>query len=249
MGFSDHFSSVSTAYAQFRPRYPDALFAFLASVAPSRRLAWDCATGTGQAATALGELFERVVATDASATQIQAAHPHPRVQYRVASAEASGLRAQSVDLITVAQALHWFELEGFYTEASRVLAPGGSIAAWSYGPMQVEDASVQRAIDHFYHDVVGPYWPPERQIVEEGYRSLPFPFEEISAPEFEIRAQMSAEQLEGYVRTWSATQRFISEQGDDPVAQLDLGSIAGASPCVVRWPVAMRVGRICGITA
>jgi len=242
MDFSDHFSGVSSDYARYRPRYPTELYVFLQSLALRHDLAWDCATGTGQAAVSLADFFSCVIATDASAEQIARAQPDPRIQYVVSSAERTDLVSESVDLITVAQALHWFDLEAFFAEADRVLTTDGILACWTYALFEVDNLAVQQAVDMFYEDVVGPYWPPERRIVEDGYRSLRFPFDEIRAPEFEIRSVLSVGELEGYLRTWSATQRFVRDRGYDPVAALELGRNATAE-FDVRWPIALRIGR------
>lgn len=245
--FSDHFSGVSGAYAEFRPRYPDALFDWLADLAPRRGLAWDCATGSGQAAVALAERFERVVATDASAEQIAAATPHPRVEYRVARAETSGLAADSVDTITVAQALHWFDRPAFYAETVRALRPDGVLAAWTYGHPRLDDAGTDAAFRRFYSETVGPYWPPERALVDAGYRTIDFPFPEIEPPAFEMETRWPLAALLGYVGTWSATTRFRGERGFDPVPRLaqDLASAWGNPEEArrIRWPLAFRVGR------
>ncbi|HEY6066574.1 MAG TPA: class I SAM-dependent methyltransferase, partial [Thermoanaerobaculia bacterium] len=177
--FPDHFSGVAGAYAEHRPRYPDRLFEWVAGLAPRRELAWDCATGNGQAALGLADHFERVIATDASPAQIAAAVPHPRVEYRVAPAESSGLAAESADVVTVGQALHWFDRPAFYAEVRRVLRPGGVLAAWTYGHCLLGDPSADAAMRRFYSETVGPCWPPERALVDEGYRSIELPFEEI----------------------------------------------------------------------
>ena len=131
MTFKDHFSRLAAQYAEFRPSYPGALFDLLARIAPSRGRAWDCACGSGQATLDLAERFESVVGTDASAQQVAAAKPHPRVTYAVCRAEASGLETASFDLVTVAQSLHWFDRPGFYAEARRVLKPEGVIGVWT----------------------------------------------------------------------------------------------------------------------
>lgn len=245
--FSDHFASVAADYASFRPTYPAALFAWLASMAPGRALAWDCAAGSGQASRDLATHFERVIATDASATQIAAAVPHPRVEYRVTPAEASGLPNAAVDLITVAQALHWFDLDRFYTEARRVLKPGGALAVWTYGVLAVAGEAVDALVQRFYRETVGPYWPPERQHVESGYRTLPFPFLELEPPAFNMEASWTLPELLGYFRSWSATARYIAERGHDPVAALaaELALVWGSSQHRrrVTWPLALRVGR------
>jgi ubiquinone/menaquinone biosynthesis C-methylase UbiE len=247
-GFKDHFSRVSSAYADFRPRYPDGLFDWLAAITPARKLAWDCACGSGQASIDLAVRFERVVATDASAAQLAGVQKHPRVAYREAPAEASGLVDQSVDLITVAQALHWFDRPRFYAEVRCVLKPGGVLAVWSYGVQTLADARVNAHVQHFYNEVIGPYWPPERVLVEQGYRALDFPFTELDAPKFEMTAHWSLPQLLGYFRSWSATGRYLAAHGEDPVAALAerLAPIWGdpESECGVTWPLVIRAGRI-----
>lgn len=246
--FADHFAAVSAEYAEFRPRYPAALFDWLAAHAPARTLAWDCACGTGQASTALAERFAQVIATDASRVQIDAAPAHPRVVYRVAPAQASGLADRSADLVTVAQALHWFDLEAFYAEVRRVLKPDGLLAVWTYGVHSTGEAAVDSPVRDFYAHTVGAYWPPERLHVENGYRDLPFPCTEIDAPAFAMTADWSLPQLLGYLRSWSATARYVREVGVDPVVELGerLATAWGAADSVrrVTWPLALRVGRI-----
>ena len=245
--FADHFSSIARDYAASRPTYPAALFQWLASVAPGRRRAWDCAAGNGQATLELARFFDEVTATDASAAQIGQAPPHPRVRYRAAPAEMSGLPDESVDMIVVAQALHWLDLDGFYAEARRVLVPGGVLAAWCYGLPRLDDPAIDRRLEHFYGTVVGPYWAPERRLVETGYRTLAFPFEALTAPPFEMALDWSLAELAAYVRTWSATDRFRRERGDDPVEPLAAelaprwGAIDGRRR--VRWPLSLRIGR------
>ena len=247
VSFPDHFSAVSDAYAAFRPRYPEALFDWLAEVAPRRSLVWDCATGTGQAARPLAQRFARVVATDASAKQISSAEPHPRIEFRVASAERSGLMEGSVDLVTAAQAVHWFDRPAFFAEVRRVSRPGAVLAIWTYSALRVESPSIQRILDDYYHRVVGAYWPPQRKMVEDGYRSLDFPFEEIPVPELEIAANLTLDALAGYVGTWSATQAYREARGEDPLPALvkELGAHwRPMQEIPVRWPLAIRAGRI-----
>ena len=245
--FKDHFAAVSDAYAGFRPSYPPALFDWLAEIAPARRLAWDCACGSGQASIDLAKRFERVVGTDASAKQLAGARPHPCVEYRVAPAEASGLPDASVDLITVAQALHWFDLPRFYAEARRVLKPSGVLAVWSYGIQTVAGDEVNALVQRFYHETLGAYWPPERKLVEEGYLTIDFPFAEFNAPAFEMSVHWSMGQLLGYFSSWSATGCYIQARGENPVAALaaEMASAWGniEEKRQVAWPLAVRAGR------
>lgn len=246
--FHDHFARVASHYANHRPTYPPQLFAWLADQAPDCRLAWDCATGSGQAAVALADYFAEVIASDASSAQIEAATPCARVVYRVAGADSSGLPDHCVDLVTVAQALHWFELGPFYAEVQRVLKPGGLLAVWTYGVFRVEGGAadqIQALLDRFYYDTVGPYWPPERRHVENGYAGLSFPFEPLSVPEFAMSVAWTLDDLAGYLRSWSATSRYAEQRGIDPVAGLaaELVPLWGAGPRRVVWPLSMKVGR------
>lgn len=220
------------------------MFQWLAAIAPSRELAWDCATGNGQAAVELAEVFERVIATDASETQIANAERHLRVEYRVATAEASGLESQSADLVTVAQALHWFDLERFETEARRVLKRGGIVVAWAYKLATVSPA-IDAVVNHYYSEVVGPYWPPERGLVEK-FEELPFGFEQIAAPSFNMTAEWSVEHLLGYLRTWSATQRFMAAKKRDPLGGVEeeLRRTWGEELRRVVWPLTVKVGSL-----
>lgn len=246
-GFKDHFSAQSAAYSRFRPGYPPELVAFVADCAPGRALAVDCATGNGQAAVALAEHFDRVVAVDASRAQLDKATAHPRVEYVCTPAEALPLADGSVDLVAAAQAAHWFDFERFHRECRRVLAPGGVFAAWTYEKFRV-DAAVDALVDRFYVDVVGPYWPPERRYVEEGYRTLPFPWRELPAPAFRLETQWDLGEVMGYLATWSSVQRYKDAHGGrDPLPGLreqlaPLWPVDGSAR-LVAWPLHLRVGR------
>jgi ubiquinone/menaquinone biosynthesis C-methylase UbiE len=216
----------------------------LASIAPANELAWDCATGSGQAAVELAEEFERVVATDASAKQIANAKRHARIEYRVATAEDSGLDLKTVDVVTVAQGLHWFDLERFYPEVRRVLKPKGVIAAWAY-KLATVTPEIDTVVSRYYADVVGRYWPAERALVEK-FEEMPFAFDEIPAPAFAMTAEWTVEQLLGYLRTWSATQRFIAAEKRDPLEEVEkeLRDAWGKKAWRLVWPLTVRVGRV-----
>ena len=244
MSFKDHFSKQAAEYAKFRPRYPKELFRWLVSIAPSNALAWDCATGNGQAAVELAEVFDHVIATDASEKQIANAERHPRVEYRVATAEKSELETQSADLVAVTQALHWFNLDRFYQEARRVLKSGGVLAAPAYKLARVTPA-IDVVVNHYYSNVVGEYWPAERVMIEK-FEELPFPFPEIAGPSFEMVAEWSVAQLVGYLRTWSATQRFLAANQRDPLEEIEgeLRTAWGDKSRRVVWPLTVRVGRV-----
>jgi len=243
-GFKDHFSAGAANYATYRPRYPAALAAWLAERAPARGLCWDCGCGTGQFSTVIASEVARVEATDASAAQIAQAEPHPRVAYRVAPAEAAGLPSASADLITVAQAAHWFDLPAFYAEARRVARPGALLALISYGVLRLE-APLQPLVEGFRAAIAGD-WPPERRLVEEAYRSLAFPFRELAAPALDIAVAWSLPALLGYVSTWSAL-KSLRARGGEPLLERFATDLAAAwgDPALarpVRFPLAVRVG-------
>ena len=212
--FKDYFSTRAAAYRHYRPGYPDALYAFLAAQSPRRRLAWDCATGSGQVARGLAPRFSAVVATDASVSQLREAVWHPHIVYRAAPAEAAPFADRSVDLVTVAQALHWFDIDTFFAEVRRVLVPGGLLALWSYSLLSVSPP-VDELIGYLYRDVLGDYWPPERRLVESGYDELKLPFEPIAVPTFCMSAHWRLPQLLGYLGTWSAVRAYRRARGAD----------------------------------
>ena len=246
MSFKDYFSGQASSYQAYRPSYPDDLFAFLASLAGQHNRAWDCATGNGQAAIGLAPYFAEVIATDASAAQIARAEPHQKIRYKVAPAEDSGLAPASIDLITVAQAAHWFDLDAFYREVQRVAAPGAVISIWAYGMAEVSPA-VDAVVQKLYGDIVGSFWPPERNFIEDKYETLPFPFEQVEVPTFEMRTTWTFSRLVGYLSTWSAVARYREAKGIDPVAMLqgELESAWGqAKTREIVWPLILKAGRV-----
>jgi SAM-dependent methyltransferase len=249
------FVPVAREYADFRPGYPPELFEWLARASAGRNAAWDCGCGSGQASLALAEHFERVLATDAAPEQIAAARAHPRVTYSVAPAEASRLPASSVDLVTVAQALHWFDVDAFHLEVRRVARPGALLAVWTYPRPSFVNGALDRVFEDFHANVVGPYWPPERRHVESGYRTLPSPslalgFEPLIAPGFDCELRWSLEQVAGYARSWSATARYLERTGTDPVPRLRDALSAvwpeAAGTAALRMPLLLRVHRVTG---
>lgn len=241
----DYFSKQSAAYAKYRPHYPESLFSYLASLTQYHNCALDCAAGNGQAALGLVDHFDTVIATDISEAQIKVAFPHPKIQYKVGRAEESLLPTQSVDLVTVAQGLHWFNLDVFYKEVKRVLKPQGTVAVWSYNVVEIEPA-VDALVNKYHDEIVGPYWPPERHLVIDGYRALPFPFREIQPPSITMETYWTLENLLGYLRSWSATQRHIDSHGENPLLLIADGLRAAwkhpQEKKFVRWPLSLRVG-------
>jgi len=221
MPFKDHFSGHAADYALARPAYPAALFDWLAAQAPGRTLAWDVATGNGQAAAGLAAHFEAVFATDASAQQIDQASAPGNVRFGVEAAEQCSLTDGSADLVSVAQALHWFDHARFYPEVHRVLRPGGLFAAWTYRLSTVSPA-IDAVVWRLYEGIVGPWWPPERCHVDAGYADLPFPFREVPDPQIRMQTTHTLAQYLAYLRTWSAVRRYQAARGEDPVAVVGL---------------------------
>ena len=246
MKFNDHFSEQAVDYARYRPDYPEALFAFLANSVPQHELAWDCGTGNGQAARGLVGYFDRVIATDPSQTQIRNAVPHEKIDYFVAPAEKTDIPSHSVDLVTVAQALHWFRFDPFYEEVSRVLKPGGVLGVWCYGLSRITP-DIDKVVHHYYKDIVGPYWPAERRYIDEKYRTIPFPFVELPTPELYMRAEWDMNDLIGYLQTWSATQLCQQKNNQNPIdiIRRALTKAWGREDArlTVRWPLYLRIGR------
>ncbi|MDW5418973.1 class I SAM-dependent methyltransferase [Iodobacter sp. CM08] len=242
---ADHFSKLAVHYAASRPHYPVELFSWLASQCPEQAQAWDCGTGNGQAATALAEHFTSVLASDISQAQLNLAPTHANIRYLCADAAHSQLAQHSVDLIVVAQALHWFNLDSFYAEAKRVLKPSGLIAVGCYGTPQISHPQIELIFQDFYHNIVGAYWPAERSHVENGYASLPFPFNPIPTPDFVLEVNWSLAELLGYVQSWSATGHFIEDKSYNPVDALG-EALAALWPQQQRvvWAISLRVGKM-----
>jgi SAM-dependent methyltransferase len=242
----DRFTRVSAAYAAFRPTYPKELFDFIHGIAPAAKLAWDCGAGTGQATNSLSRHFEQVVATDLSARQVAHASKEPRIDWIVATAEGVPLRSSAADVVTVAQALHWFDHDRFYDEVRRVVVRGGAIVAWTYtSPSMSGDAG--RLVRRFMFDDVGPYWPPERRHVDAGYATIPFPFEPIPTPPLHLEYEWTREQLAGYLRTMSATDRYIEANGVDPVLAVERELVEvwpDPEPRRIAWPLVVLAGRV-----
>lgn len=243
---SDLFSNQSEHYKAYRPTYPDELYDFLFQHTPHFERALDCGTGNGQVAVKLAEKFKEVVAVDFSKEQINHAFEHDRITYKVADASESGLDSESVDLITAAQALHWFNTDKFYREVDRVLKPNGFLACWGYGLCTIND-HIDPLILSFYDDVIGPFWPRQRMHIEQEYNSLRFPYPLITSPDLQIKKSWNLNQLLGYLRSWSSTQRYIQYKGYDPVKTLAvrLKRYWGDTeePKNIYWPVFIKAGK------
>lgn len=243
--FKDLFSGHAEDYAEYRPGYPEELYQFVAEQCKNYDIAWDCATGSGQTAIGIAPYFERVFASDASASQVENAFPHENVTYFVSTAYHSGLPAHSIDLVTISQALHWLDFEAFFKEVNRVLRPGGILAAWCYLKPSV-NKEMEPLITRYLEEIVGPYWPPEREYVDNGYQSIDFPFDEIDAPEFRASHHWDLERFLGYLNTWSAAKRFHRDKGYSPVDEIrDAMSHLWENPKEeknVTWPIRMRIG-------
>jgi len=244
--FEDHFSKHSGQYAQYRPQYPDEIYAYLASIAPGHTLAWDCGTGNGQAAVGLAKYFDKVYATDASAEQIALAYTHNKVDYRVEPAEHVSLSASSTDLVTVAVAVHWFNFEEFYREVKRVLNPEGILAVWTYYLTEISP-EIDQLVFRYYAEIVKDFWPERIRYLEERYQTIPFPFEEIAPPSFVMEINWNLIQFAGFLNSWSATQRYKAESGHHPLEiiwpQLTAAWGDENEPRLIRWPLHFRIGR------
>lgn len=241
----DHFSAQSKVYAAFRPNYPQELYDFILSHVLERNMVWDCGTGNGQVAQSLSRHFHSVHATDISEKQLAEAKPSPNIIYSVAAAENTPFQNGQFDLITVAQALHWFDRERFFGEALRVGKPGCFMAVWGYSFINIT-SPVNERIRAFYDDVVGPYWDEARRHVENEYNDISFPFRPIATPAFTIQLQWSIDQLAGYFQSWSSTQQFIREKRFDPVPGLiaSLKHLWHKSIMDVSFPVFLKAGKL-----
>jgi len=241
------FSLVAKGYAAGRPGYPEELFDWLAAIAPARNMAWDAATGSGQAAWGLAERFDRVIATDISAEQLRHARPHPRIDYRVARSEASGLPDRSVDLAVSAAAAHWFDLKQYYEELRRVVRPGGVAVAWTYHVAHV-DPPLDAILWRLYKDVLSPFYPPNVKLVDDRFAGIELPGREVEAKPFFTTMRWSARQVAQFAASWSPVPGYIAATGLDPIPALE-AEVAAAfgGPDIVRelhFPLYIRASRL-----
>lgn len=242
----DNFSTQSSQYAKFRPRYPQALYDFLLKHVSETKTAWDCATGNGQVATELAKRFEQVYATDISEKQLANAPQLPNITYKVEQAEHTDFADDAFDLITVAQAIHWFKFDEFYAEVKRTLKPNGIFAAIGYGIMHITP-EIDKVVHYLYQDILGDFWDEERKYIEDNYLNIPFPFKEIAHPDFEMTTEWNFDQLVGYLETWSALQHYIKANGDTPISLVykDLKEAWGnVSTHQIHFPLLLKVGRV-----
>ncbi len=242
----DNFSRQADLYAKYRPDYPTELFDFMLLQIPEKKRAWDCATGNGQTAKKLAQYFSEVYATDISAKQLANATQAPNIIYSVQPAEHTHFEDSSFDLVTVSQALHWLKFDPFYAEVKRVAKPGSWFAAWMYSLPLISPAIDEWIGVRFYTDIIGGYWDYERKYVDDHYTTVPFPFSEIRCPEFYIRFEWTLAELEGYLNTWSALQKFILEKKYNPVDELvkQIAPLWNAERMKIVFPLTMRMGRI-----
>ncbi|HAC64772.1 MAG TPA: SAM-dependent methyltransferase [Cyanothece sp. UBA12306] len=245
--FLDYFSQQASLYVKYRPQYPSALFEYLVSIVSQTDCAWDCGCGNGQASVSLKAYFNKVIGTDPSASQIANAVQEEGIIYRVEPGEKTTIESQSIDLVTVAQALHWLKQDIFYEEVRRVLKPSGIIAVWSYLLMEI-DEGIDQLIRKYYRNIVRDYFPPEIKLIEEQYQTIYFPFQELDAPKFSLEARYSLPEILAFLETWSGTQNYISVHQRNPLDQIedDLTAVWGdiTTSKLVRWPLYLRLGRL-----
>ena len=242
----DNFSRQANVYAQYRPGYPKELFEYILGFVKEKDLAWDCGTGNGQSASELSTHFKKVFATDISQKQLDNAAAKGNITYALEPAEKTSLADKTVDLITVAQAIHWFKFEAFYAEVKRVAKPGAVMAVWTYSLLKIS-GEIDKIISEYHFSTLEKYWDPERKYVDDGYASIPFPFTEIKTPGFNIELNWSLKDLEGYLDTWSALQKFIAANAYSPVKEL-MNKIeehwGEAEKRKIFFPVHLRLGLV-----
>jgi ubiquinone/menaquinone biosynthesis C-methylase UbiE len=240
----DLFSEHSKLYSQFRPTYPKELYEFIFSHVNEFDTAWDCGTGNGQSARVLSKKFRKVLATDISANQIEQAFKSETIFYSVCG-ERTPFANNSIDLVTVAQAIHWFDLDAFYKEVNRVAKSNAALAVWGYSLLSIHPEIDLLLLD-FYKNVVGTYWDKERHLIDEQYKTIPFPFTEITTPSFEFSVEWSIEQLAGYLSTWSAVRKYIQANQVNPIEKLieRITPLWEGNSMRITFPLFVRLGRV-----
>ena len=215
----DNFSNQAAVYAQFRPQYPEQLINYICSFVLEKELVWDCATGNGQSAKLLSNHFNKVIATDISQQQIDNAFKAPNIFYSLEAAENTSLEENTVDLITVSQAIHWFDFDKFYAEVNRIAKSGAVIAVWCYSLLKISE-EIDEIINDYHFKTLDVYWDPERKYLDDNYANIPFPFPQKETKSFTIELDWTIEQLEGYFETWSALQKFLKANSCSPIPEL-----------------------------
>jgi len=210
------FAIESEQYARFRPTYPTELVELIVSLSPNLYSAWDVACGNGQLTHELSKYFEHVIGTDISQEQLDIAIKNENIQYKVESSAQSSLEKNSIDLITVAQAIHWFEFDSFYTEVKRVAKPDAIIAILGYELLSISK-EIDDCIIDFYTKTLNGYWDERRKYIDEQYSTIPFPFEEMKIPHYSCKLQWNREDLLGYLSTWSAVKKYMKDTGNDAI--------------------------------
>ena len=244
-----HFSSTSKEYSFSRPIYPEDLYKYLSDKTPQKDTVWDCATGNGQAAIGLCKYFKNVIASDASKEQLDYKFLRNNIHYKMFPAERAAINDNCVDLITVAQAAHWFDLDKFYKEVTRVSKSNGILAIWSYGMHKI-NYEIDRICTklNIGGSILGKYWPQETKYVKEDYKTIPFPFKEIAAPRFEMSVKWSLDDLVNYMQTWSAVKSFSTEEKFNPIELIlkELENLWGMPTAqkTVKWNINIRIGII-----
>lgn len=242
----DNFSSHAEEYLKFRPTYPRELFEFLLKLVSEKITEWDCGTGNGQVAQELAKYFDKVYATDISEKQIKNSVKRKNIHYKVESAEETSFPDRFFDLITVAQAIHWFDFNQFYKEVRRTLKPNGIIAVIGYGLIQTDDET-DSIINNFYNNIIGPYWDKERKYIDENYETIPFPFKEKETIKLTNEFQWTLEKFIGYLQTWSAVQHFVKKKNQNPIDLIykDLKEAwKGGNTKPVKFPILLRIGQV-----
>lgn len=248
MDYIQHFNKQTANYLAFRPNYPDVLYDYLSTLVKIHEYVWDCGTGNGQAAVALAKHFELVIATDINQGQLNVAPKQETIHYVCCAAENSPILDKSIDLITIAQALHWFNFDLFYKEVCRVSKSSAIIAAWCYS-LGKFDSALDPIIEKLYHHILGDeYWPSERRYIDKEYRTIPFPFDKIASPAFILEKSLMFNQFIGYLNTWSAVKEFQIRNQSNPINLIykKLESAWGepSSQHIIRWPLHLLVGRV-----
>jgi len=246
MNFEDHFSELAETYSKYRPNYPKKLFEYLASICNQHQQAWDCGTGNGQAAVSLTEYFENVYASDASKEQLAQAPNHPKIIFKNEPAEKVSLADKSTDLVTVAAAVHWFNFEKFYAEVERVLKPDGVIAVWGYHLFTISPA-IDKLLIKYYKEILNNYWPEQFRYVDTRYSDLPFPFEELTPPEFKMITEWNLDQVAGFLSSWSGSKIFQQKKGYHPLNEIWDDLLKAwedeKEKRIINWPLYMRIGK------